>query len=111
MADETDLINNVVDKNPIDFAETLNQLLRQKASDAIRSYRESLAQSIYSDGQSDVEDDDVGDEFSDEELDDLGDEDDDLDLDLEDLDLEDLEDLEDLDLDDDSEDFTDVEDA
>lgn len=108
MANITDLLDYAVEKNPVDFADTFNQLLQQRALDAIESHKESLAQSIYSEGEPDVEDDDVGDEFSDEELDDLGDEDDDLDLDFDDLDLEDLEDL---DLDDDSEDFTDDDDA
>lgn len=111
MADTTDLLNHAFEKNPVDFADTFNQLMQQKAQDAIEAHRVTLAQSIYGgEGvEQDVEEtddvDEVGDdadddfEFSDDELEDFDDEDD-LDLDLDDLDLEDL----DLD---DNEDFTD----
>lgn len=115
MADTTDLLNHAFEKNPVDFADTFNQLMQQKAQDAVEAHRVTLAQSIYGgeetdsdDGIDDLDDlddndgDDVGEdefEFSDDELEDLGDEDD-LDLDLDDLDLDDL----DLD---DNEDFTD----
>lgn len=117
MADTTDLLNHAFEKNPVDFADAFNQLMQQKAQDAVEAHRITLAQSIYGgeeadqsddDGIDDLNDlddndsDDVGDdefEFSDDELEDLGDEDD-LDLDLDDLDLDDL----DLD---DNEDFTD----
>ena len=110
MADTTDLLGFAIEKNPVDFADTLNQMLQQKAQDAVEAHRITLAQAIHG-GEYPVEDadddlDDVGDddfEFSDDELDDLGD--DDLDLDLEDLDLDDL------DLDDDNEDSTNDEDA
>lgn len=108
MADTTDLLNHAFEKNPVDFADTFNQLMQQKAQDAIEAHRVTLAQSIYGgEGVEEIDDaDDVGDdaddddfEFSDDELEDFDDEDD-LDLDLDDLDLEDL----DLD---DNEDFTD----
>ena len=112
MADTTDLLSHAFEKNPVDFADTFNQLMQQKAQDAVEAHRITLAQAIHG-GEDPVDDDDdldvdtgdVGDdefEFSEDELEDLGDEDD-LDLDLDDLDLEDL-DLED-------EDFTDDEDA
>lgn len=101
MADTTDLLGFAIEKNPVDFADTLNQMLQQKAQDAIEAHRVTIAQSIH--GGEDAPEDDISDDefdFSEDELDDLGDEDD-IDLDLEDLDLEDL------DLDDDNEDFTD----
>lgn len=104
MADTTDLLGFAIEKNPVDFADTLNQMLQQKAQEAIEAHRVTLAQSIY--GEDEATDDVDNDEFdfSEDELDDLGD-DEDLDLDLEDLDLDDL------DLDDDNEDDTDAEDA
>lgn len=110
MADTTDLLNHAFEKNPVDFADSFNQLMQQKAQDAIEAHRVTLAQSIYGGEESeddadddfdvDTDDDSEDDfEFSDDELEDFGDEDD-LDLDLDDLDLDDL----DLD---DNEDFTD----
>jgi hypothetical protein len=113
MADTTDLVGFAVEKSPVDFADTLDQLLRQKAQDRLEAHRVTLAQSIYGEAEpetnddDDVDLDDVGDDefdFDGEDLDDLGD-DDDLELDLDDLDLEDL------DLDDDNEDVTNDEDA
>lgn len=114
MADTTDLLNHAFEKNPVDFADTFNQLMQQKAQDAVEAHRITLAQAIHG-GEDPVDEDDLDDdidgdvgedefEFSEDELEDLGDEDD-LDLDLDDLDLEDL------DLDDEDEDFTDDEDA
>jgi ribonuclease E len=90
MADTTDLLGFAIEKNPVDFADTLNQMLQQKAHDAIEAHRVTIAQAIH--GGEDTPDDDIGDDefdFSDDELEDLGD-DEDLDLDLEDLDLDDL---------------------
>jgi len=110
MADTTDLLGFAVEKNPVDFADTFNQLMQQKAQAAVEAHRITLAQSIYGEQEEpeevddadeldidgDAEDDIGEDEFEDD--DDFGDDD------LEDLDLDDL-DLDDLDLDD--EDFTD----
>jgi ribonuclease E len=113
MAETTDLLGFAVEKSPVDFADTLNQLLSQKAQERVEAHRVTLAQSIYSDTESDdVEDTD--DEDFDDADDDLDFDDDELeDLDDDDLDIDDLDDLdlEDLDLDDDNEDFTDDEDA
>lgn len=111
MADTTDLVGFAVEKSPVDFADTLNQLLSQKAQERVEAHRVTLAQTVYGEAEPETDDDevdldDVGDDefdFSEDELDDL--DDDDLDLDLEDLDLEDL------DLDDDNEDATNDEDA
>ena len=97
MTDTTDLVGFAIEKSPVDFADTLNQLLVQKAQERVEAHRVTLAQSIYDDvePETDEEDDFEEDEdefdFSDDELDDLDDEDDDLDLD--DLDLDDLDDL------------------
>lgn len=109
MPTTTDLLGLAVDKNPVDFADTFNQIMMQKAQDAIEAKRVELAQAIYGESEEPDLDDDVGeDEF---DLDD-----DDLDLDLdddlddEDVDFDDVDD--DLDLDDiDLEDLTDDEDA
>jgi hypothetical protein len=105
MSDTTDLLNHAFEKNPVDFASTFNQIVQQKAQEAIEAHRITLAQSIYGGEDADIADeDDLGEDefdFSEDELEDFGD--DELDLDLDDLDLEDLE-LED-------EDFTDDEDA
>lgn len=107
MADTTNLLRFAIEKNPVDFAGTLNQMLQQKAQDAVDAHRITLAQSIHgSDNDFEADEADEVDsnefEFTDDELNDLVDEDE---LDLEDLDLEDL------DLDDNYEDNTDAEDA
>lgn len=95
MPDTSDLLNHVVDASPVDFADTFNQLMSQKAAAAIEAHREYLAQSIYSsaedEDQDPEDDDDVEDTEEDEEF-----EDEDFDLDLDELDLDD-EDLDDLD--------------
>jgi hypothetical protein len=110
MADTTDLLSFAVEKNPVDFADTFNQLIQQKAQDAIENHRVTLAQSIYGEQEAtdDVEfDDDIEDDIDDSSEDDIDDEFDDEELDGLDFDELDLEDLEDLDLDDDNEDITD----
>ena len=107
MADTTDLLGFAVEKNPVDFADAFNQLMQQKAQDAVENHRVTLAQAIYGEFEEpedaeddvDVDDDDDDFDYSDDELDD------ELDDDLDDLDLDDL-DLDDLDLDD-NEDITD----
>ena len=94
-----DLLGLAIDKNPVDFADTFNQIMMQKAQDAVEAKRIELAQAIYGEeGEPDEDDldiDDVGeDEFdADDDTDDL--DDDDLDFDVDDLDLDDI-DLEDL---------------
>jgi hypothetical protein len=84
MTDTTDLIGLAINKNPVDFADTLDTLLRQKAVDVIANKKIELAQGIYDEGQ--PEDTDVDDDDSDVDIDDL--DLDDIDLDLDDLDLE-----------------------
>jgi hypothetical protein len=83
MTDTTDLIGLAIDRNPVDFADALDTLLRQKAMDAIETHKVDLAQSIYGE---DPEETDPNDDDSDVDIDDfdLGD----IDLDLDDLDLE-----------------------
>lgn len=94
MADTTDLIGLAIDKNPIDFASTFNDLIRDKAMAALENKRVEMAQSIYGEPDqepevdTDTDDDDF--DFDDADLDDV-DDDDDLDLDLDDIDLDDLE--------------------
>lgn len=112
MPETTDLLGLAIDKNPVDFADTFNQLIQQKAMDALENKRIELAQSIYG---SPEDDEDVGDdefEFDEDEIEDADDSDDvdfaddDLDeidfdeLDLDDIDLEDLDDLDSGDIDD-----------
>ena len=99
MPTTTDLLGLAIDKNPVDFADQFNQIMMQKAADAIENKRVELAQSLYAD---DNNEEDFGDDYIDAEMDDDF-EDDDMDLDLDDLDL----DLDDIDLEgiiDDSED-------
>lgn len=79
MPDTIDLLGLAIDKNPIDFADTMNSILRDKALTALENKRIEIAQSIYGDP---TDSDDLDDDFED----DL----DDLDLDLGDLDLYDL---------------------
>ena len=111
MADATDLLNYAYEKNPVDFADTFNQLMQQRTQDALAAHKVTLAQSVYGESEAlEAEDDleDVGEDEFDDSDDDLEDFDDDeeFDDDLDDLDLDDL-DLEDLDLDDEDEDITD----
>lgn len=85
MTDTTDLIGLAIDKNPVDFADALDTLLRQKAADALADKKVELANSIY--GEDPEEDTDINDD--DDSAVDIADLDlDDIDLDLDDLDLE-----------------------
>lgn len=84
MTDTTDLIGLAIDKNPVDFADAIDTILRSKAADALEAKKIELAQSIY--GGEEVED--ANDDISDDDID-VNDLDlDDIDLDLDDLDLE-----------------------
>lgn len=83
MPDTTDLIGLAIDRNPVDFADALDTLLRQKAMDSIELHKVNLAQSIYGE---DPEENDFTNDNSDVDIDDL--DLDDIDLDLDDLDLE-----------------------
>ena len=83
MTDTTDLIGLAIDRNPVDFADALDTLLRQKAVDAIETHKVDLAQSIYGE---DPEEPDVTNDDSDVDITDL--DLDDIDLDLDDLNLE-----------------------
>lgn len=106
MPTTTDLIGLAIDAKPVDFAAAIDDILQQKAVDALEAHKVELANSIYGSQDTSVEDE-TGDEddfdFDTDELDDEDVSDDDLDLDLDDLDL----DLDDLDLD--LEDITDDE--
>lgn len=83
MTDTTDLIGLAIDKNPVDFADALDTILRQKAADALADKKVELAQSIYG------EDPEEDTEINDDDTVDVADLDlDDIDLDLDDLDLE-----------------------
>jgi len=95
MPDITDLLGLAIDKNPVDFADAFDAILRDKAMTALENKRIELAQSIYGEPETD----DSSDEFDLDFDDDL----DDLDLDLDDLDLDDL-DLDSFDSEDDDED-------
>lgn len=87
MSDVSDLLAHAVNKSPVEFSNAFNDLMQQRAQDAIEAHRVTLAQSIYNAADEDTPDDeDDTEDYSD---------DDDLDLD----DLEDI-DLDDLDLDD-----------
>jgi hypothetical protein len=82
MTDTTDLIGLAIDKNPVDFADALDTLLRQKAMDELETHKIELAQSIYGEDP----EDNFNDDDSDLDIDNL--DLDDIDLDLDDLDLE-----------------------
>ena len=91
MPTTNDLIGLAIDKNPVDFADAFNNLMMQKAVDAVELRSIELAQSIYGSEAGPEED-----EF--EDFDTTEGDDDDADLDVEfddDLDLDDL-DLEDF---------------
>jgi hypothetical protein len=91
MSDVTDLLTHTVNKSPVEFADAFNNIMQQKAIDAIEAHRVTLAQSIYNTADDENEDEGI-------------DDDDQLDLDDIDLDDIDLEDIDDLmtDLDDDN---------
>jgi hypothetical protein len=90
MPTTNDLIGLAIDKNPVDFADTFNNLMMQKAVDAVERRSIEIAQSVYGSDAGPEED-----EFEDF---DATEGDDDIDLDVEfddDLDLDDL-DIEDF---------------
>ena len=93
MPTTNDLIGLAIDKNPVDFADAFNNLMMQKAVDAVELRSIELAQSVYGSEAGPEED-----EF--EDFDTTEGDDDDADLDVE---FDDNLDLDDLDL----EDFTD----
>ena len=110
MADTTDLLGFAVEKNPVDFADTFNQLMQQKAQEAVSNHRVTLAQSIYGEPEETETVEDEDGDVVDTDDDSVDDDDTDFDIsddELDDFDLDDL-DLNDLDLDD-NEDFTDEE--
>jgi hypothetical protein len=83
MTTTTDLIGLAIDKNPVDFADAIDTLLRQKAVDALETHKVELAQSIYGEEpeENDFSNDDSEIDITDLDLDDIN-------LDLDDLDLE-----------------------
>jgi hypothetical protein len=83
MTNTTDLIGLAIDKNPVDFADVLDTLLRQKAVDALENKKIELANSIY--GETPEEDNETDNDDT-IDIDDL--DLDDIDLDLDDLDLD-----------------------
>jgi len=91
MPTTNDLIGLAIDKNPVDFADTFNNLMMQKAVDAVELRSIELAQSVYGSEAGPEED-----EFEDYETAEGDDDGADLevefddDLDLDDLDLEDF---------------------
>ena len=89
MADTNDLLNYALDKNPVEFANTFDAILRQKAVQAIEDRRIEIAQSIYAP----EEEQQFEPEYTEDDLDEL-----DVDVeDFEDIDLDDIDDLDDLD--------------
>jgi hypothetical protein len=83
MTNTTDLIGLAIDKNPVDFADVLDTLLRQKAVDALENKKIELANNIY--GETPEEDNETDNDDT-IDIDDL--DLDDIDLDLDDLDLD-----------------------
>lgn len=96
MPTTADLIGLAIDKNPVDFATTFDEIIKQKQEAALEAKKIEMAQSIYGEPEDDLDEDDF-DFDGDEDLDDVGDDEEDLDLDDLDLDLDDLDlDLEDI---------------
>ena len=85
MPETNELLGLAIDKNPVDFADAFDKIMREKAMASLEAKKIELAQSVYGGGE-DIDDEDIGDEDLDIDIDDL-------DLDDIDLDLEDLEDL------------------
>lgn len=91
MPSTTDLLAHAVGKNPVDFADTFDTLVRQRALEALDAKKIELAHSIYGEEPDTVEDETSADDSvssADVEFDDI---------DLEDLDLDDLDDIDDID--------------
>ena len=93
MSDVTDLLTHAVNKSPVEFADAFNDLMQQKARDAVEAHRVTLAQSIYNSADEDEDvvdnegipvDDDTEEDYDDDDLD----LDDLADIDLDDLDLD-----------------------
>lgn len=95
MADISDLIGNAIDKNPVDFADTFNQLIQQKQLDAIQARRVELAKEVYGSPEDELDGAEDESEDSDEWPEDISDLED-LDIDDIDIDLDDIPDLEDI---------------
>ena len=91
-----DLIDSGLDQQPTKFASVFNDIMGQKALEALDSMRTGIAQSIYAGEEEDLEpedqEDDLDSDIDDDEFDDI----DDLDLEDEDLQFDDS-DLEGLD--------------
>lgn len=85
MPETNELLGLAIDKNPVDFADAFDKIMREKAMASLEAKRIELAQSVYG-SEEDIDDEDIGDEDLDIDIDDL-------DLDDIDLDLEDLADL------------------
>lgn len=97
MPTTADLIGLAIDKNPVDFASTFDEIIKQKQEAALEAKKIEMAQSIYGEPEDDLDDDDFDFESDDEDFDDGDVDDEDLDLDDLDLDLDDLDlDLEDI---------------
>lgn len=89
-----DLVNSGLDQQPTKFASVFNDIMGQKALDALDAMRTGIAQNIYAgeeeedlepEDQDDDLDDDLDDDIDDDEFDDV----DDLELEDEDLDFDD----------------------
>jgi hypothetical protein len=84
-----DLIDTALDQQPTRFASTFNDIMGQKATEAIDAMRTSIAQGIYA-SEEDLEPEDQDDDTTENDLEDIDDDefDDVDDLDLEDEDLQ-----------------------
>jgi hypothetical protein len=83
MADVKDLLGLAIDSNPVSFADMLNNILQDKAMEAVSLKRIEVAQSMY-DGPDETQEDEYDVPLADEDEINVDD------LDLDDLDLEDL---------------------
>lgn len=103
MSDIGSLLGLAIDKNPVDFADAFNTIVREKAAAALDNRRIELANSIYGANEEPEDEDEVdlddttSEGETDEDEGELGDDEldfgeldlDDIDIDLDDLDLND----------------------
>ncbi len=91
-----DLINTALEQQPTKFASVFNDIMGQKATEALDAMRTGVAQGIYASEEDlepeDQDTEDLDDDIDDDEFDDVDDLDLDDDLEFDDQDLEGLDD-------------------
>jgi hypothetical protein len=88
----TDLLGSAIEKKPVDFAAQFNELVAQRAAQAVADRKIELAQSIYATDADNAEPEEDELDIDDIDMDDL-----DIDADLDDLNLDQEDDVDDED--------------